>query len=71
MLPTPEHFQQASKLVSEDMMTTPVGNDPGTHVEALRKFVGAGFEEVYVQQIGPEQDAFFDFYARHVLPELR
>jgi len=71
VLPTPEHFEQASSLVSEGMMPTPVGNDVKTHVEALRTFVDAGYDEVYVQQIGPEQDGFFDFYAERVLPELR
>jgi G6PDH family F420-dependent oxidoreductase len=71
VLPTPEHFQQASSLVSEDMMPTPVGTDVKTHVEALTKFVDAGYDELYVQQMGPEQDGFFDFYAERVLPELR
>jgi hypothetical protein len=42
-----------------------------THVEALTKFVDAGYDELYVQQMGPEQDGFFDFYAERVLPELR
>jgi G6PDH family F420-dependent oxidoreductase len=71
VLPTPEHFQQASSLVEPDMMVTPVGPDPKVHVEALRKFVDAGYDELYVQQIGPEQDAFFEFFAQKVLPELR
>ena len=71
MLPTTEHFQQAAELVTEDMMPTPVGNDVKTHVEGLRKFLDAGYDELYVQQIGPEQDGFFDFYAEKVLPELR
>jgi len=26
---------------------------------------------VYVNQIGPDQDAFFEFYAEQVLPKLR
>jgi len=30
-----------------------------------------GFDEVYVNQIGPDQDAFFEFYAEQVLPKLR
>jgi G6PDH family F420-dependent oxidoreductase len=71
VLPTPEHFQQASTLVEPEMMPTPVGDDVKTHVEALRKFVDAGYDELYVQQIGAEQDGFFDFYAEKVLPELR
>ena len=71
VLPTPEHFQQAASMVEPDAMITPVGPDVGTHVQALRKFVDAGYDEVYVQQIGPDQDAFFDFYGSKVLPELR
>jgi G6PDH family F420-dependent oxidoreductase len=71
VLPTPEHFQQASSLVEPDAMVTPVGPDAKTHVEALRKFLDAGYDELYVQQIGPDQDAFFDFFAATVIPELR
>jgi G6PDH family F420-dependent oxidoreductase len=71
VLPTPEHFQQASSLVEPEAMVTPVGPDPATHVEALRKFADAGYDELYVQQIGPEQDEFFEFFGSKVLPELR
>ena len=71
ILPTPEHFQQASSLVEPEAMVTPVGPDPETHVEALRTFVDAGYDELYIQQIGPDQDAFFEFFAQKVLPELR
>jgi G6PDH family F420-dependent oxidoreductase len=71
VLPTPEHFQQAASMVEPDAMITPVGPDVGTHVQALRKFVDAGYDEVYVQQVGPEQEAFFRFYEREVLPGLR
>jgi G6PDH family F420-dependent oxidoreductase len=71
VLPTPEHFEQATSLVTEDMISAPCGDDVGEHVAAIRKYADAGYDEVYVQQIGPEQDGFFDFYAKHVLPELR
>jgi G6PDH family F420-dependent oxidoreductase len=71
VLPTPTHFEQASELVTPDMVagTVPCGDDPKRHLESLRQYVDAGFDEVYVQQIGPDQDAFFDGWARHVLPE--
>jgi G6PDH family F420-dependent oxidoreductase len=71
VLPTPEHFQQASSLVRPEAMVTPVGPEVGAHVEALRKFVDAGYDDLYVQQIGGDHEAFFDFYASKVLPELR
>ena len=28
-------------------------------------------DRIYVNQIGPDQEAFFDFYAKEVLPRLR
>jgi G6PDH family F420-dependent oxidoreductase len=73
ILPTPAHFEQATSIVTEDMSTSGVacGNDPDEHVSALQAFVDAGYDEVYVAQIGPTEPAFFDFYAEHVLPRLR
>ncbi|WP_404818951.1 hypothetical protein [Streptomyces phaeolivaceus] len=42
-----------------------------THVEALTSFVDAGFDTVYVNQIGKEQQGFCDFYRTEILPRLR
>ncbi|MCP3801594.1 TIGR03557 family F420-dependent LLM class oxidoreductase [Allokutzneria sp. A3M-2-11 16] len=72
VLPTPRHFEQASELVTEDTVreAVPCGPDPEKHVAALRKYVDAGYDEVYVQQIGPNQDAFFKAWAAHVLPRF-
>ena len=71
VLPTPEHFQQASELITPDTMPTPVGPDPDVHVEALTKFLEVGYDELYVQQIGPDQEGFFSFFADKVLPQLK
>ncbi|WP_433236427.1 hypothetical protein ACQPYK_27070 [Streptosporangium sp. CA-135522] len=38
---------------------------------SVKEYVETGFTEVYVSQIGEEQDAFFDFYAKEVLPRVR
>jgi len=37
---------------------------------ALGTFASAGFTEVYVHQIGPDQDGFFNFYEDRVLPKF-
>jgi G6PDH family F420-dependent oxidoreductase len=73
VLPTTQHFEQASELVTEEMIAeqTPCGPDMERHVQALRQYADAGFDEVYVQQIGPDQDEFFDAYREHVLPRFR
>lgn len=73
VLPTPRHFEQATQLVTEEMISEslPCGPDPEPHREMLRQFADAGYDEVYVQQIGPNQKAFFDFYEKEILPEFR
>ncbi|GLZ52980.1 hypothetical protein Acsp07_25970 [Actinomycetospora sp. NBRC 106378] len=43
---------------------------PGTGVQ-LRSYADAGYDEVYVQQIGPDVEGFFAAYAKEVLPALR
>ncbi|MDQ1703737.1 MAG: hypothetical protein QOF18_103 [Frankiaceae bacterium] len=72
-LPTPTHFDQASELVTEDMIAAkvPCGPDPAKHVAAIREYVNAGFDEVYVSQMGPDQEGMIRFYEREVLPALR
>lgn len=47
------------------------GPDPAVHLAALREFAEAGFDEVYVQQVGGAPEAFFDFFGREVLPRAR
>src|SRR5207248_7588123 len=62
-LPTPRHFEQAAKLVTEDALAERItcGPDPERHADALRRFVDAGFDHVYVHQIGPRQADFIRF----------
>jgi len=70
VLPTPAHFEQACELVTPEMLVTPVGPDIETHVASLKQYLEAGVDELFVQQIGPDQDAFFDTWAREVLPRF-
>ncbi|HWE59207.1 MAG TPA: TIGR03557 family F420-dependent LLM class oxidoreductase [Solirubrobacteraceae bacterium] len=72
ILPTPAHFEQACELVSQEVATenVPCGPDPEHHIAAIRAYEEAGFDELYVQQIGPNQDAFFEAYREHVLPHF-
>jgi G6PDH family F420-dependent oxidoreductase len=72
VLPTPAHFEQAATLVTEEMVAeaVPCGADIERHLEKIRAFADAGFDELYVNQIGPDQDAFFAAYREQVLPQL-
>ena len=70
VLPTPSHFEQACELVTPDSSSTPVGPDLDAHAESLQQYADAGVDELFVQQIGPEQDAFFTDWAKDILPRF-
>jgi coenzyme F420-dependent glucose-6-phosphate dehydrogenase len=69
----PSHFEQAAQMIDADDATESVacGPDPEVHIENIRKFIDAGFTHIWIHQIGPDQDRFFEFYSNEVLPKLR
>lgn len=71
-LPLPEHFEQASEMVSaEDVAEMIVcGPDPEQHVEKIRKYEEAGYTHVYIHQVGRDQEGFLRFYREEVLPKV-
>lgn len=71
-LPLPAHFEQAGALVTEDAIGEAMvcGPDPERHWKAIQEFVDAGYDHVYVHQVGPDQDGFFDFYEREILTQV-
>jgi G6PDH family F420-dependent oxidoreductase len=73
ILPTPQHFEQASTLVTQDMTRESVtaGNDPAKHVETFKPYTDAGFDEIYVANMGPHYADMLKRYGEDVLPALR
>ena len=73
VLPSPRHFEQVSQLVTRDMTRDAVacGPDPAAHVEQIRKYVDAGYDEIYVSNMGPHYQGTMRLYRDEVLPELR
>jgi hypothetical protein len=71
-LALPSHLEQASQLVTEDMVAEviPCGPDPERYESAFRQYIDDGFDEVYVSQIGDDQAGFFEFYRRELAPRL-
>jgi coenzyme F420-dependent glucose-6-phosphate dehydrogenase len=69
-LARPAHFEDAARMVAREKLAemVPCGPDPERHLEAIRRYEEAGFDHVWVHQIGPDQEGFFDFYAREILP---
>ena len=72
ILPTPAHFEQAATIVTEDMVAdaVPCGPDLDLQIESFERYARAGFDELYVQQIGGGDERFFELYANEVLPRF-
>ncbi len=72
-LRTVAHFQQAVKPLDEETTTKGVvcGPDVQKHIEGIQQYVDAGFDHVYIHQVGPDQEGFFRFYAKEVLPHFQ
>src|SRR3954447_3326153 len=72
-LPLPSHFEEAAEVLDSDDIGESIvcGPDPERHRAAIEEYVDAGYDHVYVHQIGPDQEGFFDFYEREVLPNFR
>jgi coenzyme F420-dependent glucose-6-phosphate dehydrogenase len=71
-LPLPRHFEQAAEVVREEDVADSVvcGPNPEAHLEAIRAYLDAGYDHVYLHQVGPDQDGFFRFYESEVLPKV-
>ena len=72
-LPTPAAFEAAVQyLRPEDMAKKiPCGPDPERHVEAIRKYLKAGFDHLVLLGIGPDQAGFLRFYQEELAPRLK
>ena len=72
-LALPSHYEAVAELVSEDDVAQVVacGPDPDRHIELISKYLDAGFDQITVHQIGPDQAGFLSFYEESVLPKLR
>lgn len=69
---TPGLFEHAVKPLREEDIAEQIicGPDARRHAEAIQRFVDAGYDHVYVHQVGPDQEGFFRFYEERVLPEF-
>ncbi len=73
-LPNPDSFDGATAFVTPDQVAEqlPCGPDVDEHVEKIKPFLDAGFDEIALVQIGAESQAQFIAWAqRELLPALR
>ena len=72
-LPLPSSFESLAELVTEDQVAERIacGPDPEVHVARIKPFIDAGFDHVYLHQVGPDQAGFLEFAEKELLPRLR
>jgi len=68
-LPLPRHFEQAAENVDEEAIADAVvcGPDIDRWLEQITAFDDAGFDHVFIHQVGLDQDGFFRFAERELL----
>ena len=71
LLPTPRHFSQLAPLVTDDMVSGARRAGPEAVPGDTHAFEQAGFDEVYLQQVGGNLEGAFEFFATEVLPRAR
>jgi G6PDH family F420-dependent oxidoreductase len=73
-LPNPDSFEAATQFVTPEQVAEALscGPDVDEHVEAVKAFIDAGFDEVALVQIGADSQAQFIVWAeKELLPALR
>jgi len=71
-LATPKIFEGAAKMVTPEMIAESVicGDDVDEHLAKIKKYADAGFDHIYIHQVGADQKGFFDFYQKMVMGKL-
>ncbi len=72
VLPTVKHFEQAMEMVPRESTSESVvaGPDIDEHLAQLREYADAGYDEIYVANMGPNYLAMIEAYGRDVLPGI-
>ena len=69
---SPLDFEQMAKLVRpEDFQGRMlISSDPEKHREQIQKFLDLGFDQIYLHNVGRNQEEWIDAFGREVLPKL-
>jgi coenzyme F420-dependent glucose-6-phosphate dehydrogenase len=71
-LALPAHFEAAAEMVEPDDLgeSMVLGPDADRYLERIEQFEQAGFDHVYVHQVGADQAGFIQFARRELMPKL-
>ena len=68
----PKYFEDAAAtLRPEDVAAAVVcGPDPKKYIERIKEYISAGYDNMYIHQVGPDQAGFMKFFAKEILPKF-
>src|SRR5690625_2164328 len=71
-LRTPQALEAAASHVrpSDMHQSLRISSSAQQHIDWIAQDLELGFEEIYLHQVGTNQEAFIDFFAEKVLPEI-
>jgi hypothetical protein len=71
-LAIPQYFEEVAATVTEDQIAETIVCGPNVqkHLEKIEEAADAGADHIYIHQVGKDQEGFFKFYEREILPEL-
>lgn len=71
-LAEPQHFEEVAELITTEQVGEKVvcGPDPDAIVEMVEMFTDAGFDQVFLHQVGPRQEEFLAFAKAELLPSI-
>ena len=69
---SPFDFQEMAKLVRREDFEGRmiISSDPDLHRAEIQKFIDAGFDRIYIHNVGRNQEEFIKVFGREVLPKL-
>lgn len=70
---TPKYFKDAVTGIPKEMITESIicSTDPNKHIDKIQEYIDAGFDYVYVHQVGPNQKELIDFYTNNILDKFQ
>lgn len=71
-LAEPQQFEEVAQLITADQVAEKVtcGPEPDPIVEQIGAFADAGFDHVFLHQVGPRQEEFLAFAKDELLPAI-
>ena len=72
-LPNTRGFAAATKHVTPEIVAQQVTCGPAAevHLDAITKYIDAGYDHVILTQVGPRQAEFIEFFEQQLAPALR